>query len=160
MCLQSNENNTNVEELRQFFEWLLCVGDGKLAEPNDGYAHIEIPDEFLVTNFSDPIHGIVQTTYPNFVEQYNNDEFLKSRTILTSNIDIVEQINYYILSVTPGDEREHLSLDSIDMPYIVESARLDAITPEFLNTLKTSGLPNHRIKLKSDSSIMLLRNLE
>jgi len=34
------------------------------------------------------------------------------------------------------------------------------ITPEFLNTLTTLGLPSHNIKLKIGALIMLLRNLD
>jgi len=34
------------------------------------------------------------------------------------------------------------------------------LTPEFLNTLTTSGLPNHKIKLKIGTPIMLLRNID
>jgi len=36
----------------------------------------------------------------------------------------------------------------------------DGITPEFLNSLRTSGLPNHSITLKVGTPIMLLRNLD
>ncbi|KAG4982681.1 hypothetical protein JHK84_027791 [Glycine max] len=35
-----------------------------------------------------------------------------------------------------------------------------AITPEFLHCLRTSGLPNHQIRLKVGTPIMLLRNLD
>jgi len=37
---------------------------------------------------------------------------------------------------------------------------LDSITLEFLNGLKTSGIPNHKIILKPETSVMLLRNLD
>jgi len=35
----------------------------------------------------------------------------------------------------------------------------DVHTPEFLNTIVTSGLPNHKLKLKVGVLIMLLRNI-
>jgi ATP-dependent DNA helicase PIF1 len=34
------------------------------------------------------------------------------------------------------------------------------LTPEFLSTLRTYGLPNHQIKLKIGSPIILLRNID
>ncbi|KEH34930.1 PIF1-like helicase [Medicago truncatula] len=38
--------------------------------------------------------------------------------------------------------------------------QLDIHTPEFLNTINSSGLPNHKITLKVGVTIMLLRNLD
>ena len=45
---------------------------------------------------------------------------------------------------------------SIDMTDFVESQGYQAITPEFIHSLKTSGLPNHKIKLKTSTPIMLI----
>jgi ATP-dependent DNA helicase PIF1 len=36
----------------------------------------------------------------------------------------------------------------------------ETLTPEFLNSLRTSGLPNHKITLKVGTPIMLMRNLD
>ncbi|KAF1864982.1 hypothetical protein Lal_00004355 [Lupinus albus] len=41
-----------------------------------------------------------------------------------------------------------------------ESEAFNILTPEFLNSLSIFGLPNHKIKLKVDTPIMLLRNLD
>lgn len=136
------------------------MGDKKLVKPNNGHVEIEIPYEFLIVDFSDLICAIVESTYSNLVQQYKNEAFLKSWAILSSNIDIVDQINDYVLSLILGNEREYIGLDSFDMSDAIDSAPLKAITFEFLNTLNTSGLLNHRIKLKTDSPIMLLRNLD
>jgi len=59
-----------------------------------------------------------------------------------------------------GEEKEYFSLDSIDHTKENKSDAFEQVTPEFLNSLKTSGLPNHSIKLKVGTPIMLLRNLD
>jgi len=46
MHLQQGGMNSNSEELRDFSDWLLKVGEGRLSEPNDGNAEIDIPELF------------------------------------------------------------------------------------------------------------------
>ena len=59
-----------------------------------------------------------------------------------------------------GEQMEYLSSDYIEKSETIDSWHFQSITTEFLNSLNTSGLPNHRIKLKIGSPIMLLRNLD
>ncbi|XP_010425247.1 PREDICTED: ATP-dependent DNA helicase PIF1-like [Camelina sativa] len=59
MRLMSNGVSENeAENIKEFSDWILVVGDGKIAEPNDGEALIDIPDEFLIKNVDDPIDAI------------------------------------------------------------------------------------------------------
>lgn len=70
---------------------------------------------------------------------------------------------YYILKLIPyyaGEERVYLSANSIDRSEFHDNTITDVLTPEFLSTLRTSGLPNHKIKLKVGCPIMLLRNID
>ena len=57
--LQTNVVDSSNHDLKQFFDWLLDIGDGKLREPNDGYVEISIPNEFLIKHFNDPTQAIV-----------------------------------------------------------------------------------------------------
>jgi ATP-dependent DNA helicase PIF1 len=59
-----------------------------------------------------------------------------------------------------GEESEYLSADSLDRSEVSDNNFYDVLTPEFLNSLRTSGLPNHKIKLKIGTPIMLLRNID
>lgn len=102
MCLQQGGMNSNYEELRDFSDWLLKVGEGRLSEPNDGNAEIDILENFLIQSYGNPIQAIFESTYPHFFEDHNNPEYLQSRAILASTIEIVNQINEYILSLIPG----------------------------------------------------------
>ncbi|XP_058765065.1 uncharacterized protein LOC131638521 [Vicia villosa] len=123
MRLQEGRDNTSSNELAEFSKWILNVGDGNICEPNDGLVEIEIPQELLISNFDDPIRAIVENTYPNLLEKYQDVEFLQGKAILTSTIEVVDKINHYVL-------------------YLI------------------LGLPNHKIKLKVGTPIMLMRNLD
>ncbi|XP_039683008.1 uncharacterized protein [Medicago truncatula] len=156
-----NAMSSDNQELKNFSNWLLKVGEGKLSEPNDGIAEIDIPTEFLIHDFDNPIQAIFQSTYPDFLNYYNDPQYLQSRAILASTIECVEEINDYILSLIPGEEQEYLSSDEIDRSEINDECQsFDILTPEFLNSLRCSGLPSHKLKLKVGTPIMLMRNID
>jgi ATP-dependent DNA helicase PIF1 len=96
------KNCSNSDEISQFSKWILKVGEGKIAEPNDGFAEIEIPKELLIVDYDEPIPAIVASTYPNLVANYKSQKFLQERAILASTIEVVDQINNYVLSMIPG----------------------------------------------------------
>jgi len=102
MRLQQSCESDDPIELKKFSDWILNVGEGKIAEPNDGFAEIDIPDEFLIKDFDNPIDAIVKSTYTDFLDNYNNPDYLKQRAILASTIDVVDSINDYVLTMIPG----------------------------------------------------------
>ncbi|XP_050878450.1 uncharacterized protein LOC127082252 [Lathyrus oleraceus] len=115
---------------------------------------------FSLANCLGCSEAIVSETYPNFLNNYKNPEFLQSRAILAGTIETVDIINQYVLGFIPGEEKEYLSSDSVDTFDGEGNEAFDVLTPEFLNTLTTSSLPNHKIKLKIGTPIMLLRNID
>lgn len=108
MRLQHSAGNSTNESLEAFSKWILDVGDGKLSEPNDGLAEINIPEECLLSDFVDPIEAIVKSTFPNLLQNYTNDDYLQSRAILASTIEVVDQINGYVLDIIPGTNKSIL----------------------------------------------------
>ncbi|GAU10475.1 hypothetical protein TSUD_421880, partial [Trifolium subterraneum] len=54
MRLRQGSNDGENDEIEAFSNWLLMVGEGRIAEPSDGTAEIEIPKEILITDFEDP----------------------------------------------------------------------------------------------------------
>ncbi|KAK2403227.1 ATP-dependent DNA helicase PIF1 [Trifolium repens] len=102
------------------------VGEGKLEEPNDGIANIRIPDELLITTFDDPISAIIDSTYPDLLENNQNYDFLSARAILASTIEVVNKINNVVLQLLPGEEHEYLSADSLDRSEMDEGAKDDS----------------------------------
>ena len=150
----------SIDDLKKFAEWILNVGDGKLNEPNDGEAEIVIPDDLLVTNYTDPLNGIVTNTYPNLQQSYNDPQFLEDRAILAPALEAVEKINNFMLSQIPGAETTYLSSDSVCKASDGDNQQNALYSSEFLNSIKCSGLPNHKFTLKIGVPVMLLRNID
>ncbi|XP_058726918.1 uncharacterized protein LOC131598321 [Vicia villosa] len=160
MRLRTGSTQTDKNEIAPFSDWLLRIGEGRIYEPNDGTAEINIPPDILITEFDDPIVAIVNTTYPDFINNFQCVDYLKSRAILASTLEIVDQINDHILNLMPGEIRDYYSTNSVDKSEIHDPAVVDILTPEFLSSLRTSGLPNHHLKLKVETPIMLMRNID
>jgi len=100
--MQSGLQKSTATKIQQFSDWIVKLGDGKLCEPNDGVVEIEIPHEFLITKFNDPLQAIVDSTYPELIQNYSDENYLKSRAILASRIETMDEINDYMLSLIPG----------------------------------------------------------
>ncbi|CAK8572858.1 unnamed protein product [Lathyrus sativus] len=106
MCLQSGSLSSTTEDIKNFSDWILQIGDGTILEPNDGYVDITISHEFLISNFMDPIEAIVTSTYPDLINNYKDSNYIQSRAILTSTIEVVDDINDYITKLISGEEKE------------------------------------------------------
>lgn len=108
----------------------------------------------------DPISSIVMSTYPDIERNYFQDDYFIDKAILAPTLEIVETINQFVLSLAPGKETVYLSCDSIVK--LDEDVGMDAswITMEFLNGIKGSGLPDHKLCLKVGVPIMLMRNMD
>ncbi|XP_058732927.1 uncharacterized protein LOC131604509 [Vicia villosa] len=158
--LQSGLTQNDKNEMQQFSEWLLRIGEGKVSEPNDGVTDFEVPPDLLITQFEDPIVAIVDATYPDFIHNFHSIQYLKDRAILASTLEIVEQINNHILDLIPGDMRDYYSSNSVDKSEINDDTVVNILTPKFLSSLRTSGLPTHHLKLKVGTPIMLMRNID
>ncbi|XP_073138726.1 uncharacterized protein [Henckelia pumila] len=63
MRLQNLGSNEEFDKTKHFSDWVANIGDEKIGEPNDGYATIDIPDEFSLKDYNDPIASIVESTY-------------------------------------------------------------------------------------------------
>ncbi|KAF1888405.1 hypothetical protein Lal_00011175 [Lupinus albus] len=105
------------------------IGNRKLSQPNDVCARTDILEEPLISL------ALTQT--------YKDEQFLQCRAILASTIEIVDQINDYVI-------KKYLKSYEVDMSDVNESETFNILTPKLLNSLLTFGLPNHKIKLKTN----------
>ena len=86
-----------------------------------------------------------------------NDKNLNGKIILAPKKSDVININNEILNRMEGDTIEYLSIDTAEDD---NEQNPDVILPiKFLNSLTPNGLPPHKLKLKIDAIVILLRNL-
>ena len=103
MRLQNNMQATDQEETAAFAQWIIDVGDGIIGDENDGYVTIEIPQELLITEYNDPIHSIISSTFPDLSHHHNDPEYFQTRAILASTNETVQQVNDYMLTMIPSN---------------------------------------------------------
>ncbi|XP_035834922.1 uncharacterized protein LOC118483334 [Helianthus annuus] len=53
--LSVGTSSSNIDKINDFAKWLLEIGEGNLCDGNDGESTIEIPNDLLITDSTDPI---------------------------------------------------------------------------------------------------------
>ncbi|KAK1349777.1 hypothetical protein POM88_054784 [Heracleum sosnowskyi] len=151
-------SEAEAESITLFDKWLLQIGDGSMYDDVEQEL-IRIPPDICKPPTEEPIKEIVDAVYPSLLENYKNPAYLKERAILTPKNETVDELNGYLMNMIPGEGRTYLSSDSVCKASIKTDDDDLLYPPEFLHTLQFSGIPNHDIKLKEGTPIMLLRNL-
>ncbi|XP_036147086.1 ATP-dependent DNA helicase PIF1-like [Monomorium pharaonis] len=144
------QNMRVLREEIEFAKFLLDMGDGKLNDLND---NIEIPECCVA-----PINvDIVEDIYGDLIRKKEFDKVAKCAILSARNVD-VDEINKKVVELfDTANERICTSIDSA-----INSGNGDiseALLPEYLNSLSPSSLPPHKLRLKPNCIIMLIRNL-
>jgi ATP-dependent exoDNAse (exonuclease V) alpha subunit len=155
---QNKRLDNSSEEDRQYAKWLLDIGHGRNYVANSDFDVVLDPG----MKCGDTAESLVQSIYPGLnaldpAWQENDNWFLK-RTILSARNDNVDELNQQCLNALCGNEIEYLSADSAIVDENAEGGFQYPI--EYLNTIKGSGLPLSKLKLKIGAPIMILRNLD
>ncbi|XP_016192791.1 uncharacterized protein LOC107633704 [Arachis ipaensis] len=159
MRFQSMTTDDQVEDLKQFAEWILQVGNEISDRSCDGCNSINIPPKFLITNYSDPIKAIVEAIYSDYIADMCNESNLTGRTILAPTVNAIDEVNDYMTTMNSNECKTYVSSNKC----LSEggSNQIQAMhTPEFLATIKCLGVPNHELKLKVGCHVMLIRNID
>ncbi|XP_076933118.1 uncharacterized protein LOC143598912 [Bidens hawaiensis] len=121
---------------------------------------IDIPDDLLILNSVDPMGDLISFVYPNILDRFNELTYFQDRALLAPLNEVVQEINECMLAIFPGEEVEYLSFDSLaECEDVSGDFDPQLYSPDLLNGLKISGIPNHRLVLKVGVPIMLLRNI-
>ncbi|XP_031091084.1 uncharacterized protein LOC115996083 [Ipomoea triloba] len=138
----------------------VCKLDCIIGDQNDGYVEVEIPQDMLLSKNGDPITTIVEDTFPMFFTNNADNSFLERCAILTPTLDVVNAVNQYMSDIHVAETRTYLSCDTVCRSESNDGILTDVHTPEFLNGIRASGIPNQSLTLKVRLRVMLLRNID
>ena len=137
----------------EFAKYLLDIGEGKINNiVSSKYEDdIKLPDE-IAKNMNEK--ELIESIYPDIKNNATNMEFLCSRAILAPKNSDVDRINELASTYFPGESKVYLSADSVTCP------KQKSLYPtEFLNKINGAGLPQHKLTLKINQPVILLRNI-
>jgi len=75
MRLLYGNSDSKIEERKAFSDWFFRIGDGSTGESNDVDIQVSIPPDLLLPNSGDSLASIVQSTYPNMLQNMNDPSF-------------------------------------------------------------------------------------
>ncbi|GAU48565.1 hypothetical protein TSUD_302440 [Trifolium subterraneum] len=134
--------------------------DGRIGGDENGEAVINIAEDLCVLQHDNPLLSLVDFVYPNIVNCLGKSNFFEDEAILAPTLEVVQEVNDFVLSMIPGESQDFLSCDTPCKSDEDHSIQNDWFTSEFLNDIQCSGIPNHRLTLKVGVPIMLLRNID
>lgn len=159
---QSSDDPLLAQELQQFADYLLSVGDGKaetLELPSTLGSSttdlIKLPQSMEVPGNN--LINLLKELYPGLFAspQVVNNTSLVSSAVLTPKNKDVAKINSIMLDIFPGESKTYFSADR---PLDPDQQLL--APAEYLNSIETGSLPPHTLTLKIGAPIMVLRNID
>ncbi|GJS84946.1 ATP-dependent DNA helicase PIF1-like protein [Tanacetum coccineum] len=114
MRLRAGAGSSNTDDIKEFADWILKVGDGRLGGPNDGEAMIDIPNDILIKDCADPVaptHEVVEfiNDHLAFLD-YNS--CVKEKVLLSSdsyvNLRLVLKVGAPVMLLRNIDQSEGL----------------------------------------------------
>ncbi|KEH27743.1 PIF1-like helicase [Medicago truncatula] len=148
------------EEIANFDKWILSIGDGNEVSDQNGEMKVEISEDLLISDTTNLLMSLIDFVYPDLNDNLGDPLFFQERGILAPTLNSVEHVNEYMMSLIPGEEKEYLSSDSVCRSGENSDVQSEWFTTEFRNGIKSSGIPNHRLKLRVGCPVMLMRNID
>jgi ATP-dependent DNA helicase PIF1 len=149
--LSQNPSPEKEVRLKQYSDWLLQLGEGKLPSCVEGIPGIiEIPSQMVCTSQ----RQLEDKVFDNFLQNYRVPQYLQTRAIMSSTNDIIQQQNFEMVERLPGEMIISYSIDTC-----VEEEAVATYDAEILNKINASGIAPHRLALKVGACIILIKNL-
>nr|XP_017227837.1 PREDICTED: ATP-dependent DNA helicase PIF1-like [Daucus carota subsp. sativus] len=137
--------------------------DGKAVHEGSHESHgdvqITIPERFVVQANENLLRSLVDRIYPDFEQNFESRDYIRSRAILTPTNVVVDDINNIIVDRIPGATHTYLSQDSMEDAGPETNDFDESFPIEYLNSLNMPCIPKHELNLKIGTPVMLMRNL-
>ncbi|XP_071917137.1 uncharacterized protein [Coffea arabica] len=137
----------------QFSEFLLSVGEGK--EPVDLNGEITLSTDLVIpyNDKEESLNRLISCVFPD-LPLYSRDPYsMINRCILAPKNSSVDELNDILIRRFPGKLYTYTSTDkTVDQ-------RHQGDYEDFLNSQNPKGLPPHKLMLKENCPIILMRNL-
>ncbi|CAA0810619.1 PIF1 helicase [Striga hermonthica] len=136
-----------------FTEMLLRIENGQERTYDEDL--IKIPPSITISEClsEDSLDELIRIIYLDLAH-LTETELSVNRAILTTKNTFVDEVNTKLINEFPGDLVEYLSFDKVENP------AHEAEYGDLINLLTPSGIPEHRLRLKKNAPVILLRNLD
>lgn len=150
--LQLDENIRALKD-PMFKDFLIRIGDGNETSEEDEI--ITLPRQIVIdaNNEQDCLNSLIQYVYPNILTNSIESQLRMNRAILTTKNTFVDEINDILIKKFSSQEIEYNSFDETIDPN--DQAHYE----DLLHSLTPNGMPPHRLVLKQNAPIILLRNM-
>ncbi|CAA0822094.1 PIF1 helicase [Striga hermonthica] len=136
-----------------FTQTLLKIGNGQEKTFEDDLIKIPAPLAINDPMAEESLDELIKVIYPDLASLTEVSRSI-NRAILTTKNCFVDEVNTKLINEFPGNLVEYLSFDRVENP------SHEAEYGDLINSLTPSGLPEHRLSLKENAPVILLRNLD
>ena len=112
---------------------------------------VEIPTDMC----HDSKDEVIDEVFDEFKSNIGNPDYFKSRFLLAATNEIVDEVNDEMVEKLPGDLHTFHSIDTV-----ADVDNQTMFPTEWLNTLRPSGLVESELKLKVNTVVILMRNMD
>ncbi|XP_027171551.1 uncharacterized protein LOC113771129 [Coffea eugenioides] len=136
-----------------FSDFLLRIGEGR--ETVDRHGEITLPFAMVIPYIEkeQSLNRLVESVFPDLMTYSKNPYSMINRCVLAPKNSSVDKINDMMIKRFPGNLHVYVSSDRTVDP------RHQGDYQDFLNSQNPKGLPPHKLLLKENCPIMLIRNL-
>lgn len=75
MHLRTHSSNININEITEFAEWILGIGNGSSIADDIGDEDVGIPDDLLIDQHVNPLLHLVNFAYPDLLKNMADYKF-------------------------------------------------------------------------------------